>query len=124
MPITVDEAKTQLNITGSGDEAELTLYVAAANEWVATRVADTSPSPVKLATLMLVDHLWETQRGPATNPIDETGNPYAFGFAIPNRVLELIAPYMTSGFGSKPAASSYSFPDAVAYPDPVEWPAP
>lgn len=126
MTITFAEALSQLNIVGApGDPTELQLYVNAANEWVAKRVSDTSPAPVRLATLMLLDHLWETQRGPASNPVDEElGTPGSFGFAVPNRVLELLAPYMTSGTGRKPAASSYSFPDAVAFPDAVESPAP
>jgi len=121
--ITFDEALSQLNMESPEDPAELELYVDAANEWVATRVSDTSPAPVRLATLMLLDHLWETQRGPASNPVDdELGTPGTFGFAVPNRVLELLAPYMSAGTGTKPAASTFSFPDAVGHPDPVEWP--
>ena len=123
MSITLEEALAQLNIDSPDDETELGLYIDAANEWVAKRVSDTSPAPVRLATLMLLDHLWETQRGPASNPVDEEmGTPATFGFAVPNRVLELLAPYMSAGSGSKPAASTYSFPDAVAFPDPAEWP--
>lgn len=123
MSITIDQALSQLNMESVDDAPELELYVDAANEWVATRVSDTSPAPVRLATLMLLDHLWETQRGPASNPVDEElGTPSTFGFAVPNRVLELLAPYMSSGTGTKPAASTFSFPDAVAHPDPVEWP--
>lgn len=123
MTITFDEALSQLNMESPEDPAELELYVDAANEWVATRVSDTSPAPVRLATLMLLDHLWETQRGPASNPVDdELGTPGTFGFAVPNRVLELLAPYMSSGIGAKPAVSTFSFPDAVGHPDPVEWP--
>ena len=38
------------------------------------------------------------------------------GYAIPNRVLELIDPYRVK---ARPAGS---FPDAVAWPDAVEWP--
>lgn len=125
MSVTIDEALVQLNMASPSAEvvAEVTLYMDAANEWVATRVSDTSPTPVKLATLFLLDHLWDMQRGPSTSPVDEeTGTPYSFGFAIPNRVLELLAPYMGAGAGAKPSAVSYSFPDAVAFPDPVEWP--
>lgn len=120
MSITLAEAKTQLNIDVNAvdDDAELTLYVAAANEWIATRVADTSPSPVKLAALFLVDHWWTSQRGPVGTPIsEESVFVEGRGFAIPNRVLEILGPYITAR-----ATPSYSFPDAVAYPDPVEWP--
>lgn len=124
MSITIEEALDQLNVSmSSPDVAEITLYMDAANEWVATRVSDTSPAPVKVATLILLDHLWETQRGPATSPLsDEMVTVASAGYAIPNRVLELLAPYMTLGVGSRPAAVSYSFPSAVAFPDPVEWP--
>ena len=118
MSITVTEAEDQLNITDSDSDDELTLYVAAANEWIATRVADTSPTPVKLAALFLVDHWWTSQRGPVGTPIsDETVFVDGRGFAIPNRVLELLGPYITAR-----ATPTYSFPDAVAFPDPVEWP--
>jgi hypothetical protein len=121
--ITLADAIAQLNYTPE-DTTELEFYVQAANEWVATRVSDTSPAPVQLATRLLVEHWWDTQRGPVSpNPLDEElGTPYSFGFAIPNRVLELLAPYMNAGVGAKPASATYSFPDAVAYPDPVEWP--
>lgn len=124
MTITLDEALAQLNYDEVPDDtSELELFIDAANEWVATRVSDTSPAPVHLATLLLLDHLWATQRGASSTPVDEElGTPVSFGFAIPNRVLELLAPYMTDGLGARPAQPSYSFPDAVAYPDPVEWP--
>lgn len=118
--ITLAEALRQLNIDEvPADTTELDLYVAAANEWVEERVTDTSPAPVKLATLMLLDHLWETQRGPSATPLDvDTGAPTGLGYAVPNRVLELLGPYMTTA-----AQPTGSFPDAVAWPDPVEWPA-
>lgn len=124
MTITLSEALKQLNIDPApADTTELQLYVDAANEWVATRVTNTGPAPVRLATLMLLDHLWETQRGPASSPVDDDlGAPGTFGFAVPNRVLELLAPYMGAGLGSRPSSPAYSFPDAVAWPDPVEWP--
>lgn len=118
MSITLDEALDVLNIPGSTEDvAEISLYMDAANEWIATRITDTSPNPVKLATLFLLDHLWQSQRGPASTPLsDEMVTVGSIGYAIPNRVLELIEPYRTK------AAPTYSFPDAVAFPDPVEWP--
>lgn len=123
MSITFNEAVAQLNYQhGPTDPTELNLYIDAANEWVAMRVADTSPAPVKLATLLLLDHLWNTQRGGAFTPVDEeTGTPYTFGFAVPNRVLELLAPYMARGAGANPASASHAFPDAAGWPDPVEY---
>jgi len=116
--ITLTQALAQLNLPEEPvDPTELELYVDAANEWVATRVSDTSPAPVQLATLFLLDHLWETQRGPSATPLDvETGLTVGFGFAVPNRVLELLRPYLSS------PGPTGEFPDAVAFPDPVEWP--
>lgn len=52
----------------------------------------TPPAAVKLAAAMLVQHLWEVgpQRGPA---VENEWTPSPIGFALPNRVKELIAPY-------------------------------
>lgn len=120
MSITLEEAKAQLNVVSDDDDAEITLYVNAANEWIAERVSDTSPTPVKLATLFLVDHWWASQRGPVGTPLDDESTIInGRAFAIPNRVLELLGPWL---FDAIPSAN-YSFPDAVAFPDPVEWPA-
>lgn len=120
MPITLPEAKAQLNVAGDDDDGEIMLYVDAANEWIATRVTDTDPTPVKLAALFLVDHWWTSQRGPIGTPIsEETMFIDGRGFAIPNRVLELLGPYITTT-----AAPRFAFPDAVAHPDAVEWPVP
>lgn len=117
MAITLPEALKQLNMQEPADTTELELYISAANEWIEERVTDTSPAPVKLATLFLLDHWWETQRGPAATPLDDdfTTGP-GVGFAIPNRVLELLDPYLSK------STPTFSFPDAVAFPDPVEWP--
>lgn len=124
MSVTVEEAARQLNFVAvPADPTELTLYVAAANEWIATRVADTSPAPVRLATLMLVDHLWSTQRGPiGVSPLDdELSSPSLAGFAIPNRVMELIRPFMVAGGGLPPGPVGV-FPEAECWPDPsVRW---
>lgn len=136
MTVSVDEALEQLNTdAGSVDAGELQLYVDAANEWVDGRigqpgwmsVADAAvrPNVVKLATLFLVDHLWESQRGPAASPLsgaEEGGTLVLSGFAIPNRVRELLQDNTTARVGS--GGPSFSFPDAVGWPDPVEWPAP
>lgn len=118
MSITIYEAIDHLNLEDDSEDLdEALLYVNAANEWIATRVTDTSPAPVKLATLFLVGHWWESQRGTASTPLsDETVFVAGVGYAIPNRVLELIDPYRSR------TAPVFSFPDAVAHPDPVEWP--
>lgn len=120
MAVTLDEAIDQLNLEGSEDLIELQLYVDAANEWIAAKVSDTSvhPSLVKLATLFLIDHLWGSQRGPAGIPGagDEIVTVSGVGFAIPNRVLELIDLDLSK------TSPTYSFPDAAAWPDSVERP--
>lgn len=121
MPITVDEALVHLNIDDIDDAAELSLFVEAANEWIAERVVDTAPTPIlTLASLFLVEHWWESQRGPVGTPVDD-GDPLVFNgrsYAIPNRVLEILGPWLLD----ETAAPEFSFPDAVAFPDPVEWP--
>lgn len=58
------------------------------------------PADVRQAALVLVDHLWQTQRGGVgTLPVgldltDETSAPaFGVGFTLPNRVRELLEPY-------------------------------
>ncbi|WP_327329841.1 phage gp6-like head-tail connector protein [Streptomyces sp. NBC_01201] len=56
------------------------------------------PPTIKLAALLLLQHLWRTKNGPARGA---TGaDDYAvtepvpgFGYAVPNRVLELLEPF-------------------------------
>lgn len=48
-----------------------------------------------------VRHLWSTQRGPTSNPVNFSGDsPSQVGmsYTFSNRVLEMIAPYMAPGF--------------------------
>jgi hypothetical protein len=124
--VTLDEALDQLNIEDASDVAEIQLYVDAANEWVDRRigvagwVASTEVNTIKLATLFLVDHLWESQRGPAATPLggDEFVQVASRSFAVPNRVIDLLRD------PSRNAAAAHAFPDACAWPDPAEWPAP
>lgn len=120
MSITLAEAREQLNVTTYDDDLELGLYVDAANAWIATRVPDTSLAPVRLASLFLVDHWWESQRGPVGTPLSDEGPVVLNGraYAIPNRVLELLGPFLSTTI----AVPMGSFPDAVGFPDPVEWP--
>lgn len=93
--VTLDKLKRDLNIEEHDDDDELTFFLAAATTWVAKRVQDISPEPVQLAILNLVNHLWETQRGPAAGPLDEdTLNRPGLGYAIPNRVAQLLGPYV------------------------------
>jgi hypothetical protein len=56
------------------------------------------PATVKLAALILLQHLWRTQNGAArgASPADDyavTEPVPGFGYAVPNRVLQLLEPY-------------------------------
>ncbi|MFG2515966.1 head-tail connector protein [Streptomyces sp. NPDC048584] len=58
------------------------------------------PPTVNLASRMLVQHLWRTQRPSRSGGLAGGGDDYTvgepipgFGYAVPNRVLELLAPY-------------------------------
>jgi hypothetical protein len=54
------------------------------------------PAAVRLATVIIAAHLWETQRGTASpSPLspDDVAPGFGAGFAIPNRAKELLAPY-------------------------------
>ena len=122
--VDLDRAKAHLNFDDDDteDDVELQAMLDAATEWVATQVSDLTPAPVRLAIMELLRHFWDSQRGPAGGPLDEdTGETFSLGllgFSIPNRVKELLAPYVTGR--SIPAPAS-SFPDALDWPDPVVW---
>lgn len=57
------------------------------------------PADVRLATLIIGAHLWETQRGAAPSPIamqDPVGDAQGYagmGYAIPNRARALLEPH-------------------------------
>lgn len=57
------------------------------------------PAAVKLATLIITSHLWETQRGASPSALSlqqPDADPFVggVGFAIPNRARELLDPYI------------------------------
>lgn len=76
-----------------------------AGEWVATYscgLADV-PADVSLATLLVVAHLWETQRGASAPsgalPADTLDqSPAGIGYLIPRRALELLNAHALPGF--------------------------
>lgn len=102
--VSVDDVRRHLQDDEAElDEDELGFFLDTASEWVAKKVPSLSPNPVRMAILNLVEHLWDTQRGPAAGPLDpETLTRPGAGYAIPNRVAQMIAPYMT---GSAPRGS-------------------
>lgn len=113
--ITVAESFEQVNSASPNDYDELALYTAGVNEWIEDRVTDTSKAYVKVAALFFVDHLWTSQRGPSGTPLsEETIEVGGLGYAVPNRVLELLDP------GLARAAPVGSFPTSRGWPDPVE----
>ncbi|RPK69023.1 hypothetical protein EES44_07790 [Streptomyces sp. ADI96-15] len=60
---------------------------------------DPVPPTIRLAALMLLQHLWRTQtatRGPVLSGGDDfsvTESVPGFGYAVPNRVLQLLEPF-------------------------------
>lgn len=116
----LDAVKKHLTIDldDTDDDEELQFWLDVATEWMGTQVSDLTPSPVQGAIRVLVAHLWDTQRGPAGTPLDdnELETVSGYSFAIPNRVKELIAPYMKSRTASAPVGS---FPPAASWPDAV-----
>jgi len=58
------------------------------------------PPAIALAARIILQHLWQTQRGPVFNPSmggDETVRTLA-GFAVPNRALEVLSPYLLEAY--------------------------
>lgn len=72
-------------------------------EWIATYTAGMVdvPTDVSLATLMIVQHLWETQRGPSAPagalPAEADLQPVGVGYLIPRRALELLNAHTLPG---------------------------
>ena len=67
-----------------------------------TSGATTVPADIRLAALLLVEHLWETQRGTQGSGLPEgfedqlgagEGLPYGQSFLLPNRVKEALSAY-------------------------------
>ena len=60
----------------------------------------TVPPAFGEAARIILQHLWETERGQSSVPQyggEETVTPPGFGYAVPNRALELLAPYAKAG---------------------------
>lgn len=62
--------------------------------YVAGKVADTAsvPQRVKMAALIIVQHLWETQRPAAQGPFSQASDDFdpRYAYSIPRRALELL----------------------------------
>lgn len=121
MAVTLEQARQHLNFEDDDhdEDAELQFYIDVANEWMATAVTDTTPTPVQMGTLELIRISWKSQRGPAGGDLegDELGGRGFLGFAIPNAVREWIEPWAVGEIqGGTPTGS---FPDPVCWPDPI-----
>lgn len=80
-------------LTGVTAEGYVTVTYAVAGQLV--------PASLKLATLIIAGHLWETQRGTSPSQLglqqaDDTVFVPGRGFAIPDRARELLAPFVTT----------------------------
>ena len=119
--VTLAQARLQLNMddpSDTTDDAEVEFYIQVASDWISTQVSasDLTRPAVQMATLELIDHLWESQRGPGVDPLDDQGS-FTLGlkgFAIPNRVAELLAPFAST------TAPLGAFPIASTFPDPAD----
>jgi hypothetical protein len=56
----------------------------------------TVPANIRLGALIIVQHLWETQRGMMGVQLGGDGETYVTGrgFAIPRRAIELLGPQL------------------------------
>lgn len=86
---------------------QLQLHLDAAVEHVQKRCGSHAPTAVpaslRLAVLIIAAHLWELQRTPGARTQLYGGSgvstPLPRGYAIPNRAVELMAPYRTRAVG-------------------------
>lgn len=97
--VSLAEAKARLNITGTDHDEELRRIVAAAAGRAAreanrdlTALEGADLAVAQQATLELVSHLWETQRTPIGRNAAMQGPTPGMGYALPNRVAEMLAP--------------------------------
>jgi hypothetical protein len=112
----LDQLKQQLNITRNVHDVELTLYLQSASNMVLNRVVvdlTAIPPEATLATLIIAEHLWQTQRGDSARPgVDDEGMmDRPRGFAMPRRAEQLLL-----GLPKVKTGPLFSFPPAPAYP--------
>lgn len=80
--------------------------------WGGTRITYTAgraevPESIRKATIVVLDHLWQTQRGWVSGapglrgelPAAQGGAPVPPGYALPNRAMDLLAPYRRVAIG-------------------------
>jgi hypothetical protein len=113
---TLEQLKAQLTITRPNHDVELKLYLQAASNMVLNRVVvdlTAIPPEATLATLIIAEHLWQTQRGDSARPgVDDEGMMDApRGFAMPRRAEQLLL-----GLPRVKGGPLFSFPPAQLYP--------
>lgn len=121
---TLDQLKAQLGVRRPVHDDELKLYLGAASNVVRGMVvfdATAVPPEVKLATLIIAEHLWETQRGDGNvrpgvgGGNDEDSLVRSRGYLIPHRAAQLLA--------SLPSRPSQRPGPVFSFPLPSAWPA-
>ncbi len=124
MLISLADVKAQLNKSPgvTVDDAELRDYIEAASAVVEHRigaVADPVPAAVRIATAIIVQHLWRTQNGPgrARGQVDDLAAVPGAGYALPNRALELLAPFEEAHRKRRRVGAP-----VFSFPAPVPWP--
>uniref|UniRef100_UPI003BACB1BD head-tail connector protein n=1 Tax=Stappia sp. TaxID=1870903 RepID=UPI003BACB1BD len=101
MPLTVDDLKAHMNITGSGDDGVLTRFLAASQKHVerrlgfalddATEFPDGTPVDLDVAVLQLAADWYENREASITGTIIS---------AIPFGVREIVDEYRRYTFGA------------------------
>ncbi|SFK04648.1 head-tail connector protein [Bradyrhizobium sp. Gha] len=92
--ITLDQAKTHLNVTLDADDDLISGKLATAKAWIGAYTAsdpdaDTAPAPIGEAVLQLTAHLYENREA---SLVGVTASALPFGF------LDLLAPYRAFAF--------------------------
>lgn len=86
LPVDPNSGIVQLAAAGYGFLTDTTVVYEAGR--------DSVPASLKLAALIIVQHLWKTQRAPKVNRPGDDDTQMLMGYAVPNRAVELMRPYM------------------------------